>query len=87
MRRGQLRGAIFFFKCTFLSNSNCTKRDQVNGATFCIILRIQVNRRSWAGNAKAEETICRTMEENPGLKVTVPHHVQDKDLLKRVLKN
>lgn len=46
-----------------------------------------VNRRSWAGNAKAEETICRTMEENPGLKVTVPYHVQDKDLLKRVLKD
>nr|XP_022300054.1 urocanate hydratase-like [Crassostrea virginica] len=45
-----------------------------------------VNRRCWAGNAKAEETICKTMEENPGLRVTVPYHVQDKDLLKRALK-
>lgn len=54
---------------------------------FFVLYTIQVNRRSWAGNAKAEETICRTMDENPGLKVTVPYHVQDKDLLKRVLKD
>lgn len=32
-------GAIIFLKCTFLSNSICTKCDQVNGATFCIIHR------------------------------------------------
>lgn len=38
---GQWRGGgnIFFLKCTFLLNSNCTKCDQVNGATFCIIHR------------------------------------------------
>lgn len=35
MQHGQWRGANnFFFKCTFLSNSYCTKRDQVNGVTF-----------------------------------------------------
>ncbi|ELU11580.1 hypothetical protein CAPTEDRAFT_160266 [Capitella teleta] len=45
-----------------------------------------VARRSWSGNAKAEETICRAMKEDDRLKVTIPHHVEDPGLLDRVLK-
>ncbi|XP_787439.3 urocanate hydratase [Strongylocentrotus purpuratus] len=44
-----------------------------------------VTRRSWAGNSKAKETICRAMDDDPNLKVTVPHEVQDPGLLDRVL--
>ncbi|XP_054751082.2 urocanate hydratase-like [Lytechinus pictus] len=44
-----------------------------------------VTRRSWAGNSKAKETICRAMEDDPNLKVTIPHEVQDPGLLDRVL--
>lgn len=46
----------------------------------------QVARRSWSGNSKAEETICRAMKEDSRLKVTIPHHVQDPSLLDRALK-
>ncbi|XP_012941651.1 urocanate hydratase [Aplysia californica] len=44
-----------------------------------------VSRRSWAGNANARETIVRTMAANPGLRVTVPHEVEDDSLLDRAL--
>jgi len=44
-----------------------------------------VARRCWSGNNKAEETICRTMDQNKTLKVTLPHHVEDLDLLDRAL--
>jgi len=40
-----------------------------------------VARRSWSGNANAFETIQRTMEEVPGLHVTLPHPVTDDTLL------
>ncbi|KAK3101952.1 hypothetical protein FSP39_007584 [Pinctada imbricata] len=46
-----------------------------------------VARRCWAGNNKAEETICRTMDENPKLKVTLPYHVDDDDVLDRALRD
>ncbi|VDI80469.1 urocanate hydratase [Mytilus galloprovincialis] len=44
-----------------------------------------VARRCWSGNNNAEETICRTMDQNKSLKVTLPNHVQDLDLLDRAL--
>ncbi|XP_070559214.1 urocanate hydratase-like [Ptychodera flava] len=46
-----------------------------------------VARRSWSGNANAKETICRAMEENSKLKVTVPHQVEDDSLLERALQS
>ncbi|XP_060580142.1 urocanate hydratase-like [Ruditapes philippinarum] len=46
-----------------------------------------VARRSWSGNSKAKETICRIMEENPNMKVTVPNEVENKDILERALKD
>ena len=51
-----------------------------------LLIFYQVARRSWSGNDKAEETICRIMEDNPKIKVTVPNHVQDDSLLDRALK-
>ncbi|XP_013408281.1 urocanate hydratase [Lingula anatina] len=45
-----------------------------------------VARRSWSGNAYAEETICRAMDQNERLKVTVPYHVQDESILDRALR-
>lgn len=42
-----------------------------------------VSRRCWAGSAKAEETICRAMDEDDNLKVTLPNHVEDDALLER----
>ncbi|KAL5013364.1 hypothetical protein ScPMuIL_007634 [Solemya velum] len=41
-----------------------------------------VARRCWAGNSKAKETICRAMGENSLLRVTLPHNVKNRDLLK-----
>ncbi|XP_077993367.1 urocanate hydratase-like [Glandiceps talaboti] len=46
-----------------------------------------VTRRSWAGNTNAKETICRAMELNSKLKVTIPHQVQDDSLLDRALQS
>jgi len=40
-----------------------------------------VTRRSWCGNARAEETIQRAMQSDNRLKVTMPHHVLDKNIL------
>ena len=45
----------------------------------------QVARRSWSGNTNARETICRAMEDNPKLKVTVPNQVEDQSLINRAL--
>ncbi|KAK3579332.1 hypothetical protein CHS0354_029622 [Potamilus streckersoni] len=45
-----------------------------------------VARRCWAGNNNAKETICRIMDSNPMLKVTIPHHVNNEDILDRALK-
>ncbi|KAL3853393.1 hypothetical protein ACJMK2_016936 [Sinanodonta woodiana] len=45
-----------------------------------------VARRCWAGNDKAEETICRIMDSNPMLRVTIPHHVNNEGILDRALK-
>lgn len=39
-----------------------------------------ISRRSWARNPNAEFAIRRAMEENPLLKVTMPHHVEEKIL-------
>ncbi|PVD24210.1 hypothetical protein C0Q70_14680 [Pomacea canaliculata] len=44
-----------------------------------------VARRCWAGNIKAKETICRTMEAESSLKVTLPNPVVDMTLLHRAL--
>jgi len=44
-----------------------------------------VSRRSWAGNANARQTIQRTMEATPGLRVTVPGVIDDDTLLDRAL--
>lgn len=46
-----------------------------------------VARRSWSGNKNAKETICRMMEENPNMKVTIPNDVVNKDILERALKD
>ncbi|XP_053377370.1 urocanate hydratase-like isoform X2 [Mercenaria mercenaria] len=46
-----------------------------------------VARRSWSGNNKAKETICRIMDENPNMKVTIPNEVENKDILERALKD
>ncbi|XP_069792601.1 urocanate hydratase isoform X3 [Narcine bancroftii] len=45
-----------------------------------------VTRRCWSGNQKAYETICRTMRRNSGLRVTLPHRVQDEAILDRALR-
>jgi len=42
-----------------------------------------VSRRCWSGNAKAEETICRAMQDDEKLKVTLPNHVEDEGILER----
>merc|ERR1712038_464371 len=42
-----------------------------------------VSRRCWSGNTKAEETICRAMQEDEKLKVTLPNHVEDEGILER----
>ncbi|XP_043934539.1 urocanate hydratase [Protopterus annectens] len=44
-----------------------------------------VARRCWSGNTRAYETICRTMTENSGLRVTLPFEVQDDSVLDRAL--
>jgi len=45
-----------------------------------------VSRRCWAGNVHAKNAICKAMEENPLLKVTIPSHVEDLTLLDNALK-
>lgn len=45
-----------------------------------------VARRCWSGNIHAKNAICKAMEENPLLKVTIPCHVQDITLLDKALK-
>lgn len=45
-----------------------------------------VCRRSWSGNTNAREAICEAMEANSKLKVTLPHPVEDQDLLTRAFK-
>ncbi|KAL4226707.1 Urocanate hydratase [Mactra antiquata] len=42
-----------------------------------------VVRRSWAGNQKAKETVCRMMEENTNMKITVPNDVVNDEMLDR----
>ncbi|KAM4722795.1 urocanate hydratase [Rhinophrynus dorsalis] len=44
-----------------------------------------VARRCWSGNQNAYDTIVRTMEENHNLRVTLPHAVQDENLLTSAL--
>ncbi|XP_059505682.1 urocanate hydratase isoform X2 [Stegostoma tigrinum] len=44
-----------------------------------------VTRRCWSGNRRAYETICRTMKEHSGLRVTLPHSVEDEGILDRAL--
>ncbi|KAK7101954.1 urocanate hydratase-like [Littorina saxatilis] len=44
-----------------------------------------VARRCWSGNNRARETICRSMDSDPRLKVTLPHQVQDSDVIERAL--
>ncbi|XP_060691281.1 urocanate hydratase [Hemiscyllium ocellatum] len=44
-----------------------------------------VSRRCWSGNARAYETICRTMNEHSDLRVTLPHAVEDEEILDRAL--
>lgn len=46
----------------------------------------KVARRCWSGNIHAKKAICKAMEENPLLKVTIPCHVQDITLLDKALK-
>ena len=46
----------------------------------------KVARRCWSGNIHAKNAICKAMEENPLLKVTIPCHVQDITLLDKALK-
>ena len=43
-----------------------------------------VSRRAWSGNHNAHITIRRAMEENPELVVTLPHRVQDTEILERL---
>ncbi|XP_051873408.1 urocanate hydratase isoform X7 [Pristis pectinata] len=45
-----------------------------------------VARRCWSGSAGAYQTICRTMRENSGLSVTLPHRVEDEAMLDRALR-
>ncbi|KAL2091216.1 hypothetical protein ACEWY4_013479 [Coilia grayii] len=44
-----------------------------------------VARRCWSGNSNAYETIQRTMEDQPQLRVTMPFPVQDEQLLDQAL--
>ncbi|XP_076469234.1 LOW QUALITY PROTEIN: urocanate hydratase-like [Babylonia areolata] len=44
-----------------------------------------VARRCWAGNQLAYETVCRSMDDDPRLKVTVPHRVQDLGIIHHAL--
>uniref|UniRef100_A0A8D0LB72 Urocanate hydratase n=1 Tax=Sphenodon punctatus TaxID=8508 RepID=A0A8D0LB72_SPHPU len=44
-----------------------------------------VARRCWSGNSNAYETICRAMEEDETLKVTLPHKVADDSILEQAL--
>ena len=46
----------------------------------------KVARRCWSGNIHAKKAICKAMEENPLLNVTIPCHVQDITLLDKALK-
>ncbi|XP_052781562.1 urocanate hydratase-like [Mya arenaria] len=46
-----------------------------------------VARRSWAGNTKAKETVCRIMGENSNMKVTLPNAVENDEILDRALKD
>lgn len=45
-----------------------------------------VARRCWSGNNYAEETIRRTMQTNPKLRVTLPNKVKDMALLENALR-
>ena len=40
-----------------------------------------VSRRAWSGNHNADITIRRAMEDNEELVVTLPHQVQDTEIL------
>ncbi|XP_078066147.1 urocanate hydratase [Mustelus asterias] len=44
-----------------------------------------VARRCWSGSHKAYEAICRTMKEQSGLRVTLPHLVEDEGILDKEL--
>ncbi|XP_053324984.1 urocanate hydratase [Spea bombifrons] len=44
-----------------------------------------VARRCWSGNKNAYDTIVQTMEDNCGLRVTLPHVVKDKGVLEKAL--
>nr|XP_033781705.1 urocanate hydratase [Geotrypetes seraphini] len=44
-----------------------------------------VARRCWSGNTHAYETICRTMDETDNLIVTLPHLVEDSNILEKAL--
>merc|ERR1712018_722701 len=44
-----------------------------------------VARRSWSGNENAKKTICRAMEKDSKLRVTMPHAVSDTSLLDRAV--
>ncbi|XP_072329195.1 urocanate hydratase isoform X2 [Scyliorhinus torazame] len=46
-----------------------------------------VARRCWSGNHKAYEAICRTMKEHSGLRITLPHCVEDERILDKELQN
>ncbi|WAR26800.1 HUTU-like protein [Mya arenaria] len=48
---------------------------------------LMVARRSWAGNTKAKETVCRIMGENSNMKVTLPNAVENDEILDRALKD
>ncbi|XP_046357872.2 urocanate hydratase-like [Haliotis rufescens] len=44
-----------------------------------------VARRCWSGNSRAEETICRAMESDPKLKVTIPYHVKNPNVIDKAI--
>ncbi|XP_038668047.1 urocanate hydratase isoform X2 [Scyliorhinus canicula] len=46
-----------------------------------------VARRCWSGNHKAYEAICRMMKEHSGLRITLPHCVEDEQILDKELQN
>ncbi|XP_064632889.1 urocanate hydratase-like [Lineus longissimus] len=46
-----------------------------------------VARRCWSGNNNAKEAICRAMDQDSKLKVTLPNRVQDPSILDRALQD
>ena len=70
--------------------------DVLNGVSVCtwcccvlliVGVLVQVSRRTWSGHRLAKETLCEAMTAQPKLNVTIPHEVNDPNLIDRAFQN